>query len=424
MRAGRMLAAVLVLIGGAATAHAHGPPPDVLSVLGFEGALPSVLRLSAGLAYRDTLGVRFVCPAMHGDELAVPAEPIDDAHVLVAAGAGLTLLGADGMLMPHPDPAAVGSGVLQLARGPGAVFALRFESASTALLRIDLERSEPIAELPHDFGALAADGDRLALSRFDLTTTELELWSVDAEVLQSWSFATRPGTIAAHVRLVDSVLYAVVLASDGATAELLRAEADGSVTTLRDGARSIVGPAHAGASVLVAVDGALFAIVDDALVATELTSGVTCVGEQSGHAYVCIDRELHALDGLRLGPRWFTLAQLLPPDLGRLEGEVRERCNLQWEHYELDLMGVGIQVAQAPSPASADAGAESGSGSGSDSDSDPDPDPSSDSGCAIRPGARSRRVSRSAGRALVLLPALLAVSRLRRRRRAELAPKA
>jgi hypothetical protein len=106
-------------------AFAHGLPPEAYAILSHDAAGPRAVSISAGVALRRSAQrYQFVCPMTWGDQFASPLAALADGTLVVGAATGLMLLGEDGSLRAHPDPAAVGRST-DMVRSAGSVFSLR-----------------------------------------------------------------------------------------------------------------------------------------------------------------------------------------------------------------------------------------------------------------------------------------------------------
>jgi hypothetical protein len=343
-----------VLAVPGSVARAHGPAPAALGVLDWDGTQVNVVRLNVGLARRiEDDRFRFVCPALWGDARGAPAAALRSGEVVLAAGAGLFLIGEDGVPRPHPDANARGA-VVDLVQARDELYALRVVAGQSELLTIDAEHARTLWSDAAVYFSIAADAQRFLLLR-TIGPSLAWQWLDHAGAPQTAGELPLPGPVEyAFARLSREQPYALLL--EAGRPELGRI-ADGGWVSIAKGAGSIAGPQALGDVALVAVDGELVQLEE--AVTTPLAEGpyVSCLDQFGELAYAC------TRDGIaRLSPRGveeplFDLSQLAPPDLS-LAADLAQRmdCDYQWQDLRFDLLALGVQVSLEPEP-EPDAGA-------------------------------------------------------------------
>lgn len=347
------LAAIAMLLDGgeASRARAHGSDPaQALSVVAADAHGPSVVRLNEGLTVRRPEGWRFVCPVLWGEDAVVPAQAMPGGAVLIGASSGLFVMGEDGSVARHADPAATGR-VIALAASAAGLFALHAQGAYE-LLSVQANTVRVLWSDTRAWADLAAGDGFVSLMRTENDQLHELRLSPQGALLAEHSALLAAGASGVRVRLTGSVSYALVLSST-LTAELGRIEQGAWLSLQRAGA--IAGPIEtAGGPRMLALDGALARFDGEQLAPLAEPARVTCLGRWLDLGYACSEGDLRALDADGLGALLFGLEMLLEPDLERVPEAAREACTLQWQRYRIDLLRRGI------TPRALDAGVAAG----------------------------------------------------------------
>jgi hypothetical protein len=344
---------VVALAWPTSSAHAHGPAPAALSVLGWDDSEASLVRLNVGLAQRAPDGrFRFLCPALWGDQRAAPAALLADGTTLVAASAGLVLLDPDGSVRPHPDPNARGTS-LDLARSGPDVYVLRVTEEQSEVLAVDADAARTIWSGAQVFFSVTADDRRLLLLRATDLSVAWQWLGLDGAAQELGEVAAARPVEYAFARLSRGVGYALVL--EQGRPELARLDSMRWVSVAK-ATSSIAGPLAVDEVDWLAVDGQLTQLVGDVLLPLEGSPYVSCLEQTQGTSYVCTREGLARLSAQGVGEPIFELSQLAPPDLGLVEERQREACDYQWQDLRFDLFALGIEVSLDLEPVE-DAGA-------------------------------------------------------------------
>lgn len=309
----------------ASEAAAHGGPPGVLSVLGWDAQGVSSVRLSHGLALRTEDGFRYVCPeAWRGDAFA-PAASIPDGPAVVAA-AQLFLVDAEGRLTPHPED--VGEGIA-LARNSSGLFGLFRRDGQLELRRIEVSQTRLLHRLDEPFTLLAARDDTLSLMRVAQRTLVVQNLSLRGELTERVTWEAPVSVAFAELRVASEQLYTVVWGNSKPWVTLGRVTPQGHVL-LREGQSSIAGPLALAQGLAVAVDGSLQPLDEDAAALTQGDGAVHCLDSFAGHDYACVSGGLKRAEEGGIGESIFQLAALREPDYQLLHPTLRADCAFRW----------------------------------------------------------------------------------------------
>jgi hypothetical protein len=373
---------------------------------------PALVRLSEGLARRTSSGrFGYVCPAIVGSDQTPRAVALGASAALVATGAAVFVLDADGAVRAHPDEGASLGSVLALESDQRTAFLLRQREGMAELVAVELERATVLATLPAAFTSLAVEDDlllvaglssegRVQLRAFDASGTERDELGADVPAPE--------GAVAVFARLAAQQPYVVVLNGGGLRAELGRIEAGGYALVQRALGPAISGPVAVSADdVLVAFDGALHALRGEQAEAIETEAIVSCVGRVGALAYACAGGDLLRVQDGSPGERVFGLQDLDPPELSGLDAQTAELCSLQWLRFGIDLVAAGVALPGSdagvlPRDRDTDAGSADAAGNAK----------RASAGCAVH--APASPPTSSAGLALLSMVCTLAAARLRR----------
>jgi len=354
----RLLVCLPALWFPTAPLAAHGLPPAPVAIVAQDAQAPRIVRLAAGFALRHTDGAyRYVCPALWGDVESLPAYALPGQPAVVLSSAGLWLLHEDGRVSAHPDPLAAAGSPFDLAAVSGKLYVLRSpDRRSSELVEVTAERVTRVWQDAALWTTLAAGDDFLAVARLSeddqLVQQTLSTSGVPRQRMQA---AAPAGSVNVLARAAGSDVYLVL--ANHAGRQLGRLGADG-FEMLQSARATIAGPVHGeDGRVYVALDGKLALLQGGSLLQLEEASGanVSCLGCYERQCYACTGAGVQPLTAAGLDAPTFELAQLAPPQLDGLSGELESACDLQWEHLRFDLLGLGIEPRE-PAPLSPTAG--------------------------------------------------------------------
>jgi hypothetical protein len=337
------LVAACSIVGFAPRGFAHRGPAEVLSLPGWSASESgaSVLRLNEGLALRRCDRWQYVCPALWGADNIAQAEAIPGGPVAIAGPQGLFLLGDDGSVTPHPDPAALGP-VIRFATAGGALFALRTREQRGEVVRVTPSAIEVVWSDPGvTWTALAADDTALHLLRLEadsrLFHAQLSLQGEpiameDATLPEAfvdvWASVARGQLYVRAVRLMGGL-------------ELGRIDRGAWLSHCSAG-DNLTGPVESQGQLLVTVNRSLARFEGQCSEIIATPEQVSCVGQGAGRSYACTRSGATLLNGDGVGSTLFLLAELAPPDLGVVSAEVQPMCMAQWTRYREDLLSLGM----------------------------------------------------------------------------------
>ncbi len=336
-RAALRLAALLVLAAPCAHAFAHGEPPEAYAVVSGDADGLRVVSFSAGLAVRRSAQrYQFVCPMAWGDQFAAPLAALADGTIVVGGTRGLVLLGSDGSLRAHPDPAAVG-GTTDVVRSPHGAFALRSTLEGSEVLAVDAQQVRVLWRDTKSSYSLAALDDTLVLARATENVLEqITIAPADGAELERQTAIVELPADYTFLRVNAGVAYVVVVLRDGTVS--LGALRNNRFDVVAEGALSIAGPLRVGDGMLVAVDGELMQLREGEATPLANQHTVVCLSEYDGLRYACDREGISRVNDHTLGEPLFRFGWLEPPELKQIpEGEARFMCNAQWQDFLSDL---------------------------------------------------------------------------------------
>jgi outer membrane protein assembly factor BamB len=356
--------AFLLALTTCGRAFAHGLPPDAYAVLSRDAEGVRAVSLSAGVALRRSAQrYQFVCPEAWGDQFPAAVAALADGTIVVGGSRGLMLLGEDGTLRAHPDPAAVGrsSDVVRSALG---VFALRPTPAGSELLAIDAEQVRVLWKDSKSMYSLAALDDKLVLLRVSGTLLEqVTIAAADGTELERQTASVDQPVDNVFARANAGKAYAIVVFRSVMVA--LGSLSMNVFTKLAEGELSIAGPLSVESGTLLAIDGKLAQLVDGQAMPLADDHKVVCLGQHDGLTYACDQDGIAPVSGQTLGEPLFRFSWLAGPNLDQVpEGDARMYCNTQWQdlRFDVQLTGASLLVdsmrdaGSAPADASIAAG--------------------------------------------------------------------
>jgi hypothetical protein len=435
------LGAFLLALTTCTRALAHGVPPDAYAVLSHDAQGARAVSISLGVALRrGPQSYQFVCPMAWHDQFAAPVAALPDGTVVVGAVSGLTLLGEDGSLRPHPDPAAIGRSS-DVVRSASGVFSLRPTAEGSEVLAVDAQTVRSLWKDTKSLYSIAAVGDKLVLIRADgMMLEQVTISAANGAELERQTAVLDKPVDYVYARANAGLAYALVVFRNG-TMRLGSLQMN-EFTKLAEGDYSIAGPLSVGTDTLVATDGKLTQLAGGQPSPVADDHNIVCLSEHDGLPYACDTDGVARVNGPMLADPLFRFAWLTPPDLTRVpEGEERLICNMQWADLRADMLllppesaptdpalggvagappsaaGGGAPVAGAGSqPPAAGLGAGGAGGllastAGGPALAPQQPAMQESSGCVTLPGARSPRTVHAL---LVFAFAWLGVRRRRR----------
>jgi hypothetical protein len=302
-----------------------------------------------------------------GDQFASPLAALADGTLVVGATTGLMLLGEDGSLRAHPDPAAVGRST-DMVRSARGVFSLRrTRDGGSEVLAIEAQQVRVLWKDPNLLTSLAALAEQLVLVRVNGTTVEqVTISAADGVEFERQRAVVDLPADAAFARASAGVPYVLVLFRNGTLA--LGSLRMNTFSKVAQGEVSIAGPLSVASSTFLAIDGQLSQLVGDQAAPLPDDHNVACLAEHDGLAYACEREGIERVSGTTLGEPLFRFEWLTPPDLARVitDGDARFFCNMQWQDLRLDaqLSGITLDADATPDAAGA-AGASSLAAAGS-----------------------------------------------------------
>jgi hypothetical protein len=319
---------------------AHRGPAEVLSLpaWGDSGAL--VLRLNEGLAIRRCDRWQYVCPALWGADNIAQAEAIPDGPVAIAGPPGLFLLGDDGAVAPHPDPAALGP-VIRFATAGGELFALRMREQRSEVVKVTASAIEQVWSDPGViWTALVADDAALHLLRLEGSRMFHAQVSLRGQPIAMEEVMLPESFVEVRANVAGGELYVTAVRLMGG---LELGQIDGGAWLSRcTGGDNLSGPVESEGELLVTVNRSLAKLDGQCSELIATPEQVSCVGQGAGRSYACTRSGVTLLNADGVGSALFLLAELAPPDLGVVPAPVQPMCRAQWSRYREDLLSLGV----------------------------------------------------------------------------------
>lgn len=370
----RTLALLLPLLGWAASARAHGEPPQVYGVAAALEGRPSVVILNEGLALRGPdNGWSYLCPALWGDSDAIrggrtKAQSRDGKTTWII---GDDVYAFDGRRFVAQRQMLLRElGTTVLAGDAGGLFALHFGALGHEIVPVGTGAYQPIWSPGSYWSTLAVDAQRLYVGR--VSDLQLDVTQLDRAGTEQQTVQIALETEASGVRLapLSQGLFAVL--DENAQKRIGRLEA-GRFVPLATAAHSMLGPvASPNGGAWIAIDGRLQPLPNAAQGPTAETDAgcldlerrsaaqcISCLGELDGMAYACSATELYRLDDAGLGERIFDLRGLRPPPAGLISDPAFDLCQSQWNVFEADLRTNGLLPQRGNGPIAGTGGAPS-----------------------------------------------------------------
>ncbi len=336
----RAVTVLLALTAATRGAAAHGPPAAILGVAAADADGPTVVVVSEGLAQRRDGAWRYVCPAVFGAEAAPPAASAGADRTFVSGTSDLFVLERDGDVVPQERPELARAALSRLLHARGAVYAVSFDGADTAL-RVVEAPGLPLWSGAGSFTSSSADAGGFWLARSTAGRGVALRISLDGTLVAEHAFDVTVGDSVSDVALVEGTLHVAVVGplSKGA---LLRVEPGGATTELATSDAPFRGMVEQGRATWTAAKGVLFQVTSAGASAQESELFHTCVGAHGELAYVCARTALNVLGPAGPGGTAVDLRHLLGPDLERVAPQHARACNAQWAVFREDLESVGV----------------------------------------------------------------------------------
>jgi hypothetical protein len=344
-----MVWVVVVVSLCASSAHAHSAP-GVTAILDEDAAGLHMLRLYQGLVLREGSAWRFVCSQIYGGVGQDLAASLPGGGAAIAIPTGLVVMKRDGTVGPHPDPEAQRGVVTAFARTAGKLYALRMrpDLLASDLIEITDRTVRVLWTDTRYWNDIAVGASSLDLVRFQQDYIEALRLSYSGEVL-SHQTAVLIDPLEVTVRVVGDVPYYTVK-MPGSTS-LGRFDQNAWHGVLNAG-NSLAGPLPlSDGTVLVALDGVLSTFANDTATPLRETDFVIGLSHLEDHPYACTTTGLRNVSGSALGAQLFGLSELLAPDACLAPEALRSACELEWQHFQIELLGANIPVATEDVPA-------------------------------------------------------------------------
>lgn len=309
-----------------------------------------MLRLYQGVVLREGSGWRFVCSQSYGGAGQDLAASLPGGGAVIAIPTGLVIMKRDGTVVPHPDPEAQHGLVTAFARSAGKLYALRTHSDLLASDVIEIT-DRTVRVLWTDtryWNDIAVGASSLALVRFQSDYIETQRVSYSGEAL-AHETAILVDPLDATVHVIGDVPYYTVKMAGGTS--LGRFEQNAWHVVLNAG-NALAGPLQlADGTVLVALDGMLSTFANDSATPMQETDFVIGLSQLEDHPYACTRTGLRNVSSTALGAQLFGLSELLSPDQCLAPEASRSDCELEWQHFQIELLGANIPVATEDGPA-------------------------------------------------------------------------
>jgi hypothetical protein len=346
----KLLAWVAFVVAlGASSVHAHSAP-GVTGILDEDAAGLHMLGLYYGLALREGSAWRFVCSQIYGGTGQDLAASLPGGGAAIATPTGIVIMKRDGTVAPHPDPESQRGVVTAFARSAGKLYALRMRPDLVAndLIEITDRTVHVLWTDTRYWNDIAVGASSLALVRFAQDTIEALRLSFNGEVLSDQT-ATVLDPQEATVRVIADVPYYTVKTQRSTS--LGRFDQNMWHVVLDTG-NSIAGPlALPDGTVLVAKEGQLSTFANDMATPLNETDFVIGLNQLEDHPYACTRTGVRDLSSSALGAQLFGLSELLAPDACLAPEALRSDCELEWQHFQIELLGANIPLATENAPA-------------------------------------------------------------------------
>lgn len=357
---GELLACVAFVASlGASAVQAHSAP-GVTAILDEDAAGLHLLRLYYGMVIREGSDWRFICSQIYGGIGQDLAASLPGGGAVIGTPTGIIIMKRDGTVAPHPDPEAQRGVVTAFARSAGKLYALRMrpDGAANDLIEITESTVRVLWTDARYWNDIAIGPSSISLVRISQDTIEAVGLSFDGQVLSD-QVAVVVDPLEATVRVIANVPYYTVRTSRSTS--LGRFDQNAWHVVLDTG-NSIAGPlALPDGTVLVALEGQLATLANDMATPLAETDFVIGLNQLEDHPYACTRTGLRDLSSSALGASRFELSELLAPDLCLAPEAMRDACELEWQHFQIELLGANIPVATDTEPAKQCAGPVAGS---------------------------------------------------------------
>jgi hypothetical protein len=250
----------------------------------------------------------------------------------------------DGSTTPHPDPEAAQGTPTAFARGAGTLYALRMRPRLRVTDVVEItDTSVRIVWTDSRYWSDIAVADTgLVLVRMEGDEVDELRLSFSGEVVSEQK-AALVDPLEVSVRVIgDTPYYTAKFAS---STEFARIEKDTWKRILQAG-NTLAGPLQmSDGTVLVALDGVLSSLVND--VATPVSDDDFVVGlaQLDGHPYAATRTGMREVASTGLGGEIFDLAALWGPDECLVPDGAESDCELEWQHFQVELLGANIPLA-------------------------------------------------------------------------------
>jgi hypothetical protein len=305
-----------------------------------------MLRLAQGIVLREGATWRFVCSQTYGGKGQDLAGAVPGGGAAVAVPSGIVLMQRDGSFVPHPDPEASLGTPTAFAVAPGKLYAVRRRERVrvTDVIEITPTSVRVIWTDSRYWNDLAVGAESLTLVRFEGDEVDELRLSFSGEV-RSEQKASLVDPLEVSVRVIgDTPYYTAKLQ----TSTVLARIEQGTWKPVVTAGNGLAGPLELpDGTVLVALDGVLSTLAND--VATPLPADDFVIGlsQIEAHPYACTRTGLREVSSTSLGANLFDLAELHGPDGCLVPAGSESDCELEWQHFQVELLGANIPLASA-----------------------------------------------------------------------------
>ena len=333
---------VLVTVGSALPAQAHGPAPAALGVATHQSdTTPTIVRLSRGVALQQDDGWQYVCPAAwNGPEAPLcTAAEYKDIPWLVSA-TGLRRVLGDGSTSLVEGSEAVTSGTVRsMVPWKTSVIVLTGFAEPSILWQLSGETLTPIWQADSTWQTIVGYGDKVVAAA--VLSGQLKLAFV--------SFQDAEPTVSLHM-LGEGLVGTPSLRPAGGTLfvrlhyqnqfTLYRLDETPTLSFVLSSPEPIHGPigGEGDNPIFISLNHTMATLGPSGAVPWENDARITCLGSNGNDKlYACVFPNLVTiLPGGQLGALLFEFTQLRPPVIDVLTEGQQVLCELDWLDFASD----------------------------------------------------------------------------------------